>query len=117
MPYVKPDDVTSPQDSWSLNCVFYDEGEGGIAIAFGEWDGEPVLAIRWNGTNELHKELGNPQSSGHATWFILPPELAITIVKEILTKHFAGNNHIRPDCIPIVIAWLKNIGKLTADMY
>lgn len=38
MAYIKPDYVTSPKALWKLNCVIYDEGEGNIAIAYGEWD-------------------------------------------------------------------------------
>jgi hypothetical protein len=84
MPYILPNEVTSPKDSWHLINVVHDEGEGNIAVAYGEWDGEKVIAIRWNGSNEPNKGLGNPQSTGYATWFILPKSFGIAIINEIL---------------------------------
>ena len=36
-----------------------------------------VLAIRWNGS--AGAEIGNPQSRGLATWFIVPEELEQTV--------------------------------------
>jgi hypothetical protein len=52
-------------------------GDGGWSAAEGQWDNEglwsEVLAIRWNGTDGA--EIGNPQSRGLATWFIVPKEL------------------------------------------
>lgn len=33
------------------------------------WDGEPVIATRWNGTEE--QPLGNPMSRRQATWFVV----------------------------------------------
>lgn len=117
MPYIKPDNVTSPKDSWTLNCVIYDEGEGKIAIAYGEWDKEGVIAMRWNGKNDLHKDIGNPQSSGHATWFILPLEIGITIVKDILIKQAAGNASVRKDCLAKVMKWLIDLEKISLTGY
>lgn len=75
MSYVNAADVISPQNSWELSGVIYDEEEGSIAVALGKWEGEPVIAMRWNGTNEPHKSFGNPQSTAHPTWFILPKKL------------------------------------------
>ncbi len=122
MPYILPDDVISPQNSWTLNCVIYDEGAGGIAISLGEWKSEDgtvsqVIGMRWNGNNDPHKGLGNPQSSGHATWFILPHEIGIITLKEILVKQAAGNTNIRTKNISTAINWLKNIGKINPTMY
>lgn len=117
MAYIKPDYVTSPKASWKLNCVIYDEGEGNIAIAYGEWHKEKVIAMRWNGKNDLHKALGNPQSSGNATWFILPLEIGITIVKDILIKQAAGNASVRQDCLAKVIKWLTDVKKISPTGY
>jgi hypothetical protein len=113
--YIKPDNVTSPKDSWKINCVIYDGGEGNIAIAYGEWDNEKVIAMRWNGKND--KLLGNPHSSGNATWFILPNEIGIIIVKDILIKQAAGNSSIHQDCIAEVIKWLIDIKKISPAGY
>lgn len=71
---MKPQDVHSPQLRWSLIDVLYDGGEDdgeheGDAVAIGRWDRKPVLAIRWNGAPD---KLGNPVSTGKATWFVLP---------------------------------------------
>jgi hypothetical protein len=115
--YIKSDDVTSPKTSWKLNCVFYDEGEGNIAIAYGEWHRERVIAMRWNGKNDLHKSLGNPQSSGNATWFILPLEIGIIIVKDILIQQAAGNPNVRQNCLAKVIKWLTDIKKISLTGY
>ncbi|MCK4980527.1 MAG: hypothetical protein KAS62_09030 [Candidatus Delongbacteria bacterium] len=117
MAYIPPNNVISPQDSWSLNCVIYDEGKGGIAVSFGQWDGNQVIAMRWNGTDKPHKGLGNPQSSGHPTWFILPLEIGISVIKDIIVKQATGNTHVNQQCLTTVINWLKNIGKLNSNMY
>ena len=68
--HILPSDVNSPKKHWMLSKVLYDDGPSGISIAVGYWDGEAKIAIRWNG-NKDHR-IGNPQSSGHPTWFILP---------------------------------------------
>src|SRR5258708_11015053 len=82
MRYITPDRVISPKSSWFIRKVLYDGGPPGAgtgwSAAVGQWkDAEhgwqEVLAIRWNGTKE--SPLGNPQSRGLATWFIVPPEL------------------------------------------
>ena len=73
MSYTKPEDVVSPKEHWKLKRVLRDRGAGGWSVAEGEWDGEPALAIRWNGEGTGK---GNPQSHGRPTWFIIPNELA-----------------------------------------
>ena len=87
MPYVHPENVISPRRSWRLLQVLYDGGdsvlhdgaEGGWSAAEGQWESssgkwENRLALRWNGTTGA--EIGNPQSRGLATWFLVPEELA-----------------------------------------
>jgi hypothetical protein len=64
-------EVISPKNHWSLIAVLDDAGPGGIAVALGKWDQKPILAKRWNGDDE-DDALGNPQSRGLPTWFILP---------------------------------------------
>lgn len=117
MTYIKPDDVISPQNSWILNCVIYDEGEGGVSISYGEWDKKSVMAMRWNGICEPHKGLGNPQSSGHATWFILPHETGVSVINDILIKQTAGNKNIRQECLTLVIDWLKKVDKISSSIH
>jgi hypothetical protein len=38
------------------------------------WEEEDRIGIRWNGSDD-DTGIGNPQSRGNATWFLLPPEL------------------------------------------
>lgn len=68
--YIKPSDVQSPKRLWSLIHVLFDGGEGESSLAIGRWDRKPVLAMRWNGDKQ--NPLGNPQSRGLPTWFVVP---------------------------------------------
>lgn len=68
--YISPNHVLSPKLHWSLIAVLDDEGEYQSALAIGRWNGKPVLGMRWNGGSE--NNLGNPQSRGIPTWFIIP---------------------------------------------
>lgn len=79
--YVIPGEVVSPKRQWSLVAVLYDRGEGQASVAIGRWDGEPVLAMRWNGTDD--NTIGNPQSRGLPTWFILPREFRLPVLDEL----------------------------------
>ena len=91
MSYVKPRDVSSPKNRWKLDRVLYNGGEAFWSAAEGQWkDGETwneALAIRWNG--RTGKKLGQPQSSGYPTWFIVPDELVgvIRAVIDILLEN------------------------------
>ncbi len=71
-PYVKPDDVHAPKRYWQLFHVLFDGGPDESSLAIGRWNGEPVLAMRWNGND--NKPLGNPQSRGLPTWFVVPKQ-------------------------------------------
>jgi hypothetical protein len=69
--YIPPSEVTSPRRQWSLISVLFDPREPGkCVLAIGRWDNRPVLAMRWNGT--ANSPIGNPQSRGLPTWFIVP---------------------------------------------
>ncbi|MYD30136.1 MAG: hypothetical protein F4X01_00780 [Nitrospira sp. SB0661_bin_20] len=81
MSYVKPQDVISPKDRWKLDRILYDGGEDQWAVAKGTWDEEETLVIRWNG--RTGKKLGQPQSSGHPTWFIVPDEL-VGVIRAVI---------------------------------
>lgn len=70
---VPPMSVIAPQDrllrgSLAIVCNF-----GLWALAQGNWDAKNVLLVRWNGQPDTPK--GNPISTGHPTWFVLPEEL------------------------------------------
>ena len=77
MNYRRPEDVDSPRSHWLLHRVLYDGGESSWSAAEGQWKHEnrwdPCLAIRWNGGGDT--PIGNPQSRGNPTWFIVPPDL------------------------------------------
>jgi hypothetical protein len=79
--YIFPGKVVSPKRQWSLVAVLYNRGEGHSAVAIGRWDGEPVLAMRWNGTD--NNVIGNPQSRGLPTWFIVPSEFRLAVLDEL----------------------------------
>ena len=69
MAYVLPDQATSPKLNWSIIKVLVPSAEEGMAIALGKWDGEPVIGLRWNGTDD--SPVGHPQSRGLPTWFVV----------------------------------------------
>jgi hypothetical protein len=59
-----------------LNIIF-DGGESSYSVAKLRWDGDPAVAVRWNGGDSApFQGLGNPQSRGIPTWFILPDSIA-----------------------------------------
>ena len=73
--------------------VLDDRGAGSHSIAIGEWDGDRVLAMRWNGDAG---GLGNPQSRGIPTWFVVPGDYNAKLVetlpedKQIIAKALLG---------------------------
>lgn len=79
--YVIPAEVTSPKRQWTLVKVLHDFGEGRAAVAMGLWDEKQVLAMRWNGNDE--NPIGNPQSRGLPTWFIVPDEFRQAILVQL----------------------------------
>jgi len=80
MSYTKPETVLSPKGSIKNLKVIRDGGENDWSLAEMEWDGSPVLAMRWNGgSNNGFPSIGNPQSRGIPTWFVLPDEVGDSI--------------------------------------
>jgi hypothetical protein len=82
MAYFDPIKVVSPKASWGLKAVIHNTGQGGWSAAEGEWDGTPCLAVRWNGS-DTDEGVGNPQSRGYPTWFVVPDELRSAVRQEI----------------------------------
>ena len=83
MPYIDPQTVLSPQGKIKDLQVVYDSdpANGGWSVATMKWDTNPnTVGLRWNGSPEEASK-GNPQSHGHATWFIVPDELAEAVLK------------------------------------
>jgi len=68
--YIEPDKVKSPRRHWTLLMVLDSGAEEDIALCVGRWNDDPCLGMRWNGSEE--NPLGNPQSRGIPTWFIIP---------------------------------------------
>lgn len=94
--YFLPIEVTSPRRQWTLVNVVYDRGEGQCAVAAGLWEGRPVLAMRWNGKEG--NPVGNPQSRGLPTWFIVPDEFRESILNRLKElephRHLVAKEHI-----------------------
>jgi hypothetical protein len=88
--------INSPMDNvGGPYVVVYKDTIDRWAIVAMNWDNEPRLGIRWFwGGN------GNPTSSGHATWLVLPPllqnstldTLAIGKSKEDAVKRFLNKD-------------------------
>lgn len=82
MSYLHPDTVVAPQNRLASVEVLYNSGPDGGSLARLEFDGEECLGMRWNGSEE-EPGIGNPQSGGRPTWFVLPKELADIIRAEV----------------------------------
>ncbi len=94
--YIKPGEVHSPKRFWVLVEILHDGGSSEYSLALGRWLSLPQLAIRWNGNKE--NPLGNPQSRGLPTWFILPKiyaapilyTLTLTDEQRLFARRFLG---------------------------
>ena len=82
MSYIDPQTVTSPKHSWVLREVIFNTGDDGWSVARGEWAGNEAFGIRWNGSSG-DSAIGNPQSRGIPTWFILPEEICGAIIQAL----------------------------------
>ena len=85
MAYIDPRNVDSPRASWKLIEVLRNgridgQGDGDMALALGEWNGDRCFGLRWNGSDADASGVGNPQSRGLPTWFILPEWMHETIL-------------------------------------
>lgn len=78
MSYTPPGLVLSPKGRVEDLNVVYDGGEESWSLAKMKWDGDKAVGIRWNGGSDDKRfpGIGNPQSRGVPTWFILPDEVA-----------------------------------------
>jgi hypothetical protein len=81
MAYVEPTTVWAPKASIRSVEILYNSGPGGWSVAEVNWEDEDKIGIRWNGADG--PGIGNPQSRGNATWFILPDELREVILSKI----------------------------------
>lgn len=84
--------VVSPVKNVKNVRVLSDGGacHGCYSVAIVEWNGNDVLAIRWNiseneatRTDKLNGSvvcLGEPNSHGYSTWFVVPDDLLIRLL-------------------------------------
>ena len=81
MAYVNLQEATSPKKAVSNLRIVFNRGPvaGSWSVARLDWKGEARVGIRWNGDEEFKD---NPQSHGHSTWFIVPPELEDVVLRE-----------------------------------
>src|ERR1051325_1200308 len=84
---VDPQTVQSPKRHLVLVSVIVNTGEDGYSVALIRWDGEPHLAMRWNGGAE--NPLGNPQSRGLPTWFVIPEDFQDSVLQD---KHISQDS-------------------------
>jgi len=94
--YITPDQVDSPRRHWSLIKVLEDGAKPDVrddcrvAIAIGTWRDEEgdtpdtVLGMRWNGNED--SRIGNPQSRGLPTWFIVPSRLNDAVIDTLSSE-------------------------------
>lgn len=89
MDYHKPETVLAPRGTISEVEVIYDGGEHDWSLARLKWNGEPQVAIRWNGGRQNTipptdiPSVGTPSSRGYPTWFLLPEEFGELIEKNL----------------------------------
>jgi hypothetical protein len=82
MAYVEPATVWAPKASIRSVEVLYSRGQGEWSVARVVWEGAERIGVRWNGSNDA-PGIGNPQSRGNATWFILPKELESAVLDKV----------------------------------
>lgn len=82
MSFIDPETVVAPRNRLTSVEILYNGGPGGWSVARLDYDGEERIGIRWNGA-EGKGGIGNPQSRGRPTWFVVPKELADVIGEEV----------------------------------
>jgi hypothetical protein len=86
MAYIDPQTVLSPRNRVGSVDILYNSGpspDGATwSVARLVYDGQSDrIGIRWNGS-EQEEGIGNPQSRGKPTWFVVPDELS-SVVREM----------------------------------
>lgn len=92
--YFPPDKVISPKSCIEEVIPLFDGGitAGAYCVAEIKWNGKKCLGIRWN-VNErewddpekksgLKPCIGEPNSRGYPTWFILPDSFLTSVLQE-----------------------------------
>jgi len=94
MAYIDPAKVNSPQGSIRRVQVLHNQGDRGWSVAEVDYDNEVRIGIRWNGW-EGEPGIGNPQSRGHPTWFLVPEELEDVVRQRAEELARDGSNKLR----------------------
>ena len=80
MVYISPQDVTAPQERWTLRYrVLADDGPQTPAYALGTWDGDRCIGARWNGDDNDNR-VGWPRIFIHPCWHILDDKLYDAVI-------------------------------------
>ena len=96
MAYLDPNLVTSPKEKVKNVQVVIDEGEDNYSVCLLEWEEKRSVGVRWNGGSD--GSIGNPQSRGIPTWFILPKPVAKAYLEDLL-KMEKGLSNLKIDKI------------------
>ena len=89
MAYVEPSTVLAPKASVRSVEILHSTGSGGWSVARVGWEGSQRVGIRWNGAKG-GPGIGNPQSRGNATWFLLPEDLQGVILERVEELNMSG---------------------------
>jgi hypothetical protein len=89
MAYIEPATVLAPKASVRSVQILHSTRNGGWSVARVGWEGSERIGIRWNGADD-GPGIGNPQSRGNATWFILPQEFESVILDKIDELKMSG---------------------------
>ncbi len=90
MAYINPETVLAPRNRIKSTEVLYNGGEGEWSVARLEFDDHECLGMRWNGADG-QPGIGNPQSHGQPTWFVIPDTLADIIREQV--EGFGDSKH------------------------
>jgi hypothetical protein len=89
MSYIDPSSVVAPRASLRSIDVLYNTGPGGWSAASVVWENARRIGIRWNGASS-GPGVGNPQSRGNATWFIIPEALEQAVMEKLEELSIGG---------------------------
>ena len=96
MAYLDPKLVLSPKGKVANLEIIIDKGEDSYALSTLDWEGKKRVGVRWNGGSDT--SIGNPQSRGIPTWFILPDPIAESYLS-VLLKEEKGLSNLKIDKI------------------
>src|SRR5437764_11394663 len=94
MASIDPAKVDSPKGLSRSVKVLLNGRDREWAVAEVDYDNEPRIGIRWNGW-EGEPGIGNPQSRGHPTWFLVPEELEDVVRQRAEELARDGSNKLR----------------------